>query len=89
MILASSNTLIDKNVQSVQYIPKKETPVDITSVDFSFGKAGGTMTDLTGAYGGTDITGAAGGNLLKGVYSDADRMKIMNYYKNMNIIGSN
>ena len=70
-------------------LKKKEKPVDITSVDFSFGKAGGTMTDLTGAYGGTDITGAAGGNLLKGVYSDADRMKIMNYYKNMNIIGSN
>ena len=69
-------------------LKKKEKPVDITSVDFSFGKAGGTMTDLTGAYGGTDITGAAGGNLLKGVYSDADRMKIMNYYKNMNLIGS-
>mgnify|MGYP003145048323 CR=1 FL=1 len=70
-------------------LKKKEKPVDITSVDFSFGKAGGTMTDITGTYSGTDITGAAGGNLLKGVYSDADRMKIMNYYKNMNIIGSN
>ena len=45
------------------------------------------MTDLTGTYGGTDITGTAGGSLLKGVYSDADRMKIMNYYKNMNLIG--
>ena len=70
-------------------LKKKEKPVDITSVDFSFGNAGGTMTDITGTYSGTDITGAAGGNLLKGVYSDADRMKIMNYYKNMNIIGSN
>ena len=69
-------------------LKKKEKPVDINSVDFSFGKAGGTMTDITGAYSGTDITGAAGGNLLKGVYSDADRMRIMNYYKNMNIIGS-
>jgi hypothetical protein len=69
-------------------LKKKEKPVDITSVDFSFGNAGGTMTDITGTYSGTDITGAAGGNLLKGVYSDADRMKIMNYYKNMNIIGS-
>lgn len=69
-------------------LKKKEKPVDITSVDFSFGKAGGTMTDITGTYSGTDITGAAGGNLLKGVYSDADRMRIMNYYKNMNLIGS-
>ena len=47
------------------------------------------MTDITGTYGGTDIYGSAGGNLLQGVYSDADRMKIMNYYKNMNILGSN
>ena len=71
-------------------LKKKEKPVDITSVDFSFGTGtGNTMTDLTGTYGGTDITGTAGGSLLKGVYSDADRMKIMNYYKNMNIIGSN
>ena len=70
-------------------LKKKEKPVDITSVDFSFGNAGGTMTDITGTYSGTDITGAVGGNLLKGVYSDSDRMKIMNYYKNMNIIGSN
>ena len=69
---------------------KKEKPVDITKVDFSFGTGtGNTMTDLTGTYGGTDITGTAGGSLLKGVYSDADRMKIMSYYKNMNIIGSN
>ena len=71
-------------------LKQKEKPVDITTVDFSFGSGtGNTMTDLTGTYGGTDITGTAGGSLLKGVYSDADRMKIMNYYKNMNIIGSN
>lgn len=71
-------------------LKKKEKPIDITKVDFSFGTGtGNTMTDLTGTYGGTDITGTAGGSLLKGVYSDADRMKIMNYYKNMNIIGSN
>ena len=70
-------------------LKKKEKPIDITKVDFSFGTGtGNTMTDLTGTYGGTDITGTAGGSLLKGVYSDADRMKIMNYYKNMNLIGS-
>ena len=70
-------------------LKKKEKPIDITKVDFSFGTGtGNTMTDLTGTYGGTNIIGTAGGNLLKGVYSDADRMKIMNYYKNMNLIGS-
>ena len=69
-------------------LKKKEKPVDITKVDFSFGSGSNTMTDITGTYGGTDISGSAGGNLLQGVYSDADRMKIMNYYKNMNLIGS-
>jgi len=69
-------------------LKKKEKPVDITKVDFSFGSGSNTMTDITGTYSGTDISGSAGGNLLKGVYSDADRMKIMNYYKNMNLIGS-
>ena len=69
-------------------LKQKEKPVDITKVDFSFGSGGNTMTDITGTYSGTDISGSAGGNLLQGVYSDADRMKIMNYYKNMNLIGS-
>ena len=69
-------------------LKKKDTPVDITKVDFTFGEGKGLMTDITGTYGGTDIYGSAGGNLLQGVYSDADRMKIMNYYKNMNILGS-
>ena len=69
-------------------LKQKEKPVDITTVDFSFGQGKGLMTDITGTYSGTDISGSAGGNLLRGVYSDADRMKIMNYYKNMNLIGS-
>ena len=69
-------------------LKQKEKPVDINTVDISFGQGKGVMTDITGTYGGTDIYGAAGGELLKGVYSDAERMKIMNYYKNMNIIGS-
>jgi len=69
-------------------LKQKEKPVDINTVDISFGQGKGLMTDITGTYGGTDIYGSAGGNLLQGVYSDADRMKIMNYYKNMNIIGS-
>jgi len=69
-------------------LKQKEKPTDITTVDFTFGQGKGLMTDITGTYGGTDIYGSAGGNLLQGVYSDADRMKIMNYYKHMNILGS-
>ena len=45
------------------------------------------QTGLTG-YTGTDIQGAGGGSLLEGVFSDAERQRIMTYYKNMNLIGS-
>jgi len=69
-------------------LKQTDKPGDTTTVDFTFGQGKGLMTDITGTYGGTDIYGSAGGKLLQGVYSDADRMKIMNYYKNMNIIGS-
>ena len=44
-------------------------------------------TQMTG-YSGTDIQGGAGGSLLEGVFSEADRNRIMNYYKNMNLLGS-
>lgn len=47
-----------------------------------------TMQTTVGSYTGTDIQGGAGGSLLKGVFSDADRERIMTYYKNMNLIGS-
>lgn len=69
-------------------LKQTDKPGDTTTVDFTFGEGKGLMTDITGTYGGTDIYGSAGGNLLQGVYSDADRMKIMNYYKHMNILGS-
>ena len=47
-----------------------------------------TMNTTLGGYTGTDIQGAGGGSLLEGVFSDAERQRIMTYYKNMNIIGS-
>lgn len=56
---------------------------------YTFGDGSNNMTDLTGTYGGTDLYGSAGGQLLKNVYSDVERNRIMNYYKNMNILGSN
>ena len=46
------------------------------------------QTDGNTVYGGTDITGSSGGSLLDNVYTQAQKEKIMNYYKHMNIIGS-
>ncbi len=42
----------------------------------------------TSGYGGTEIEGAWGGSLLRGAFNDNQRERIMNFYKNMNIIGS-
>ena len=42
----------------------------------------------TGGYGGTNIEGAWGGSLLQGAFDDNQRERIMNFYKNMNIVGS-
>ena len=42
----------------------------------------------TGGYGGTDIEGSWGGSLLQGAFNDDQRERIMNFYKNMNIVGS-
>jgi hypothetical protein len=42
----------------------------------------------TSGTGGTDIKGSWGGSLLRGTFDDNQRERIMNYYKNMNIIGS-
>ena len=47
------------------------------------------MTTTTGAnYSGTDIEGSSGGSLLEGAFNDAQREKIMTFYRNMNIMGS-
>ena len=51
----------------------------------------GDMTQQTeGAttYGGTTIIGTAGGSLLEGVYNKDQQERILNYYRNMNIVGS-
>ena len=66
-------------------LKKSDTP-DIKP--YYMGQQDMTMqTGLTG-YTGTDIQGAGGGSLLEGVFSDAERQRIMTYYKNMNLIGS-
>jgi len=78
-VKGSVKSLLNKNKSSTNVVKPLE---------FNFGSGSDSITDITGTYSGTDISGSAGGNLLQGVYSDADRMKIMNYYKNMNILGS-
>ena len=80
-------TAVKGSVRSLLNKNKSSTNV-IKPLEFNFGSGSGSMTDITGTYGGTEISGSAGGNLLENVYSDSDRMKIMNYYKHMNILGS-
>jgi len=55
---------------------------------FYMGSQDMTMNTTLGGYTGTDIQGSGGGSLLEGVFSDADRQRIMTYYKNMNLLGS-
>tara|TARA_R110002020_G_C16189337_1_gene765416 strand:+ start:11 stop:1246 length:1236 start_codon:yes stop_codon:yes gene_type:complete len=51
----------------------------------------GDMTQETSGattFGGTTIQGSAGGSLLEGVYNKDAQERILNYYRHMNIIGS-
>ena len=60
-----------------------QTPDQIPYGDYSDG------TQLVQAgYGGTDIQGSSGGSLLVGVFSEANRNKIMTHSKNMNLLRS-
>jgi len=46
------------------------------------------QTDGSTIYGGTTIQGSAGGSLLEGVYNKDAQERILNYYRHMNIVGS-
>ena len=46
------------------------------------------QTDSATMYGGTTIQGSAGGSLLEGVYNKDAQERILNYYRHMNIVGS-
>ena len=51
----------------------------------------GDMTQETSGattFGGTTIQGSAGGSLLEGVYNKDAQERILNYYRHMNIVGS-
>tara|TARA_R110002020_G_scaffold9245_1_gene36548 strand:+ start:1105 stop:2391 length:1287 start_codon:yes stop_codon:yes gene_type:complete len=65
---------------------KKNEPYKIPEVMYA---SNVDMTTTTGAnYSGTDIEGSSGGSLLEGAFNDAQREKIMTFYRNMNIMGS-
>ena len=60
-----------------------------SNVTLTMGSLGTIAFDAgTGGYGGTNIEGAWGGSLLHGAFDDNQRERIMTFYKNMNIIGS-
>jgi len=65
---------------------KPSSPLD--NKPYYMGQQDMTMNTTLGGYTGTDIQGSGGGSLLEGVFSDADKQRIMTYYKNMNLIGS-
>ena len=81
---ASTNKLLTK------YSKALLTPSDKMAVSYAMPNTSDmTMQTSMSGYTGTDIEGAAGGSLLKGAFSEAEQKKIMGYYRNMNLIGSN
>jgi len=81
---ASNNKVLDSLSKSLL---KSDTIPTITDLS---GLYGDTTQQTSGAtsFGGTNIHGSSGGSLLEGAFSKAQQEQIMNYYKNMNIIGS-
>jgi len=50
--------------------------------------ATGLDTDISTGYGGTDIKGTAGGQFVQSVFGEQAANRMMNYYRNMNILAS-
>ena len=65
-----------------------QSPSTFKHPDIMYASTADMTQHTTGGYGGTDIEGAWGGSLLHGAFDDNQRERIMNFYKNMNIIGS-
>ena len=65
-----------------------QSPSTFKHPDIMYASAADMTHQTTAGYGGTDIQGSWGGSLLQGAFDDNQRERIMNYYKNMNIIGS-
>ena len=60
-----------------------------TKIDYSLMGDMTQKTDGATSYGGTTIKGSSGGSLLEGVYNNDQKERILNYYRHMNIVGSN
>ena len=60
-----------------------------TEIDYSLMGDMTQKTDGATTYGGTAIKGSSGGTLLEGVYNNDQKERILNYYRHMNIVGSN
>jgi len=60
-----------------------------TEIDYSLMGDMTQKTDGVTTYGGTAIKGSSGGSLLEGVYTNDQKERILNYYRHMNIVGSN
>ena len=65
-----------------------QSPSTFKHPDIMYASAADMTHQTTAGYGGTDIQCSWGGSLLQGAFDDNQRERIMNYYKNMNIIGS-
>ena len=65
-----------------------QSPSSFKHPNIMYASAADMTHQTTAGYGGTDIQGSWGGSLLQGAFDDNQRERIMNYYKNMNIIGS-
>ena len=65
-----------------------QSPSTFKHPNIMYASAADMTHQTTAGYGGTDIQGSWGGSLLQGAFDDNQRERIMNYYKNMNIIGS-
>jgi hypothetical protein len=65
-----------------------QSPSSFKHPNIMYASAADMTHQTTAGYGGTDIQGSWRGSLLQGAFDDNQRERIMNYYKNMNIIGS-
>jgi len=55
---------------------------------YQYGATSGYASDMTSGYGGTDIKGTAGGQFVQSVFGEQAANRMMNYYRNMNILAS-
>ena len=84
----TQGTTTDKVMSYVNKALLAPDKIDIPDIQMDLMSDMTQQTDGNTVYGGTDITGSSGGSLLDNVYTQAQKEKIMNYYKHMNIIGS-